>query len=277
MSLPSLIAGSMVPEMNQMSHLFADGEAYERLMGRWSRVAGEIFLDWLDTPENVRWLDVGCGNGAFTEALIARSAPVEVIGIDPSEGQLAFARTRRAARSAQFQMGDAQALPFGDDRFDVAVMALVVTYLSDPGKAVSEMARVVRPGGWVGTYVWDVPGGGRPVHPIYVAMESLGMPAPRPPGAAVSRRHTLQALWEDAGLELIETRVIRIPIVYSDFDDFWDSNSVPVAPSGKAIHDMSPAAREQVRARVREQLLVGSDGRIAYESFANAIKGRVSR
>jgi len=164
--------------MNQMSRLFADGGAYERLMGRWSRLAGEIFLDWLDTPANARWLDVGCGNGAFTEALIGRCAPIEVIGLDPSEGQLAFARTRPAARSAQFRIGDAQALPFDDDRFDVAVMALVVTYLSDPAKAVSEMARVVRPGGWVATYMWDIPAAGTPVHPIYVAMESLGMPAP---------------------------------------------------------------------------------------------------
>jgi len=263
--------------MNQMSHLFADGEAYERLMGRWSRVAGEVFLDWLDIPANARWLDVGCGNGAFTEALIARCAPVEVIGVDPSDGQLAFARTRPGARSARFRIGDAHLLPFGEDRFDVAVMALVVTYLSDPGKAVSEMVRVVRPGGWVATYVWDVPGAGTPVHPIYVAMESLGMPSPRPPGASVSRRDTMRALWEDAGLESIESRVISIPVVYSDFDDFWDSNSVPVGPQGKAIHEMSATTREQLRARAREQLPVGSDGRIIYESFANAVKGRVSR
>ena len=260
--------------MSQTSHLFADGEAYERLMGRWSRLAGEIFLDWFDIPANVRWLDVGCGNGAFTAALIARCAPAEVIGIDPSEGQLSFARTRPGAKSAQFRIGDAQALPFGDDRFDVAVMALVITFLSDPGK---EMARVVRPGGWVGTYMWDVPGGGTPVHPIYVAIESLGMPSPRPPGAEVSRRDALQALWKDAGLESIETQVIRIPVMYSDFDDFWDSNTVPVGPQGKAIQEMSPTVRAQLRARLREQLPVGPDGRIAYTSFANAVKGRVSR
>ena len=263
--------------MSQTRHLFADGEAYERLMGRWSRLAGEIFLDWFDIPANVRWLDVGCGNGAFTAALIARCAPAEVIGIDPSEGQVSFARTRPGAKPAQFQIGDAQAIPFGDDRFDVAVMALVITFLSDPAKAVSEMARVVRPGGWVGTYMWDGPGGGTPVHPIYVAMESLGMPSPRPPGAAVSRRDTLQALWKDAGLESIETQVIRIPVMYSDFDDFWDSNSVPVGPQGKAIQEMSQTVRAQLRARVREQLPIGPDGRIAYESFANAVKGRVSR
>ena len=246
-------------------------------MGRWSRLAGEIFLDWLDIPANVRWLDVGCGNGAFTAALIARCAPAEVIGIDPSAGQLSFARTRPGAKSAQFRIGDAQALPFGDDSFDVAVMALVITFLSDPGKAVSEMARVVRPGGWVGTYMWDVPGGGTPVHPIYVAMESLGMPSPRPPGAEVSRRDAMQALWKDAGLELIETQVIQIPVMYSDFDDFWDANTVPVGPQGKAIQEMSPTVRAQLRARLREQLPVGPDGRIAYESFANAVKGRVAR
>jgi SAM-dependent methyltransferase len=263
--------------MSQTSHLFPDGEAYERLMGRWSRLAGEIFLDWLDIPANVRWLDVGCGNGAFTAALIARCAPAEVIGIDPSEGQLSFARTRPGAKLAQFRIGDAQALPFGDDRFDVAVMALVITFLSDPGKAVLEMARVVRPGGWVGTYMWDVPGGGTPVHPIYVAMESLGMPSPRPPGAEVSRRDAMQALWKDAGLELIETQVIRIPVTYSDFDDFWDANSGPVGPQGKAIQEMSQTVRAQLRTRLREQLPAGPDGRIAYESFANAVKGRVPR
>src|SRR5215467_10115730 len=257
--------------MSQTSQFFTDGEAYERLMGRWSRLAGEIFLDWLRTPANLRWLDVGCGNGAFTEALIGRCAPSEVVAVDPSEGQLAFARTRPGAKPAQFQLGDAQALPFGDDRFDVAAMALVITFLSDPGKAISEMTRVVRPGGWVGTYMWDVPGGGTPVHPIYVAMESLGMPSPRPPDAAVSRRDTLQALWKDAGLESIETQVIRIPVMYSDFDDFWDSNSVPVGPQGKAIQEMSPTVRAQLRVRLREQLPVGPDGRIAYESFAKPL------
>ena len=83
--------------------------------------------------------------------------------------------------------------------FDVAVMALVVTYLSDPNKAVSEMVRVVRPGGWVATYVWDVPGAGTPVHPIYVAMESLGMPAPRPPGPPRAPPRRGAARWRRSG------------------------------------------------------------------------------
>jgi SAM-dependent methyltransferase len=262
--------------MSEAGNLFDDGQAYERLMGRWSRLAGETFLDWLDAPPRLRWLDVGCGGGAFTEVLIARCAPAEVIAIDPSEGQLAYARARPGVKLAQFRVGDAQALPFADGSFDAAVMALVITFLSDPGKAVAEMARVVRPGGWVATYMWDVPGGGNPVHPIYAGMESLGTWR-RPPGAAVSRLGTMQALWADAGLETIDTRVILVPIMYSDFDDFWKSNSVPVGPQGKAIHEMSPSAREQLRARVREQVPIASDGRITYEAFANAVKGRVPK
>jgi phage-related baseplate assembly protein len=113
------------------------------------------------------------------------------------------------------------------------------------------------------------------VHPIYVAMESLGMPSPRPPGAEASRRDAMQALWEEAGLTSIETRVIRITVVHADFDDFWNANSVPVGPQGKAIASMAPAAREALRARVRQQIAGAPGGRIAYESFANAVKGRV--
>ncbi|MGL4281145.1 MAG: class I SAM-dependent methyltransferase, partial [Albidovulum sp.] len=96
--------------------MFQDGAAYERLMGRWSQRIGLRFLDWLDA---------GCGNGAFTEVIATRSAPARLTGIDPSAGQIAFARRRPGARGASFEVGDAQALPFADATFDMAVMALV--------------------------------------------------------------------------------------------------------------------------------------------------------
>src|SRR5690242_7837786 len=110
--------------MNQAPNLFGDGKAYEQLMGRWSRLAGEKFLDWLDAPKNLNWLDAGCGNGAFTEVLMARCAPASVVGIDPSEGQLAYARGRSGTKGADFRVADAQALPFPDNSFDAATMAL---------------------------------------------------------------------------------------------------------------------------------------------------------
>src|SRR6476469_876769 len=122
--------------------MFSDGEAYERLMGRWSQPVGEAFLEWLD---------VGCGNDAFTEILVKRCAPASVAAIDPSEGQLAYARKRPTTTMVQFRHGDSQALPYADCSFDAVVMALVITFIPDAAKAIAEMARVVRPGGWVGT------------------------------------------------------------------------------------------------------------------------------
>jgi len=255
--------------------LFSDGEIYERLMGCWSRLVGKTFLAWLDTPKNLQWLDVGCGNGAFTEELIAHCAPTKVVAMDPSDDQLAYARTLPGAKIADFRVGDAQDLPFADASFDVAIMALVISFLRDPAKAVSEMTRVVRPGGWVATYMWDIPGGGTPVDPIYVEMESMGMTSVRPSNPTVSRRETMRELWRKAGLDSVETRVIRIPVLYSDFTDFWDSNAAPIGPQGKLIDGMSARAREEFRARLRRRLPVTLDGRIIYESFANAVKGRV--
>src|SRR5437868_15259868 len=105
---------------------FEDGAAYERMMGVWSRLAGDVFLEWLAPPSGLRWIDIGCGSGAFSERLVEHCAPAEVQGIDPSEAQLAFARTRPAARLAQFRQGDAMALPFPANSFDAAVMALVI-------------------------------------------------------------------------------------------------------------------------------------------------------
>ena len=261
--------------MSVSEKLFTDGEAYERLMGRWSRLVARTFLDWVDAPKNIDWLDVGCGNGAFTEELIARCAPAAVTAVDPSDDQLAYARTRTGASMADFRVGDAEKLPFADNSFDAAGMALVISFLPDPGKAVAEMARVVRPGGSVATYMWDTLAGGAPVHPIYLAMESMGFTSARPPNPRASDRDAMQGFWEEAGLEAIETRVIRISTAYSDFDDFWDSNVVPIGPQGKIIAGMPPGGRAELRQRLRDHLSAGPDGRIIYEALANSIKGRV--
>jgi SAM-dependent methyltransferase len=200
-----------------------------------------------------------------------------VTAIDPSNEQLAFARTRLGAKMAKFEVGDAHKPPFGDGAFDVAIMALVLAFLPDPAKAVAEMARVVRPGGWVATYMWGIMNGGSPTTPIYTAIESLGSTLPVRPNPAASRLEAMLGFWEMAGLEAIEARAIRIPVRYADFDDFWDSNTVPVGPQGKVIAGMSPGMREQLRGRLREQLSTASDGQILYESFANAVRGRVRR
>ena len=94
--------------MIEAGQMFSDGKTYERMMGRWSKLVGRIFLGWLGAPKRFHWVEIGCGNGAFTEELIACTAPRAVDSIDPSEGQLAFAPARTAPELAQFHLGDAQ-------------------------------------------------------------------------------------------------------------------------------------------------------------------------
>jgi SAM-dependent methyltransferase len=256
---------------------FTDGEAYERRMGRWSRMVGGPFLTWLDVPKGLRWLDAGCGNGAFTEEIIAHCAPAAVTGIDPAEAQISYARARPGTKQADYQLGDAQDLPSDDGSFDVAVMALAISFIPDPAKAVAEMARVVRSGGSVATYMWDLPGGGLPFNPLYGALKSMGLAPPLPPSADASRRETLRDLWVNAGLQSVETEVFRIPVTFANFGDFWESNALPVGPLGKFIQSLAPAAKDELRQRLHDRLPVSPDGRIAYESFANAVKGRISK
>jgi SAM-dependent methyltransferase len=207
--------------------------------------------------------------------IIARCAPAEVAAIDPSEGQLAYARSRPGTKIAAFRAGDAQNLPFGDDSFDVGIMALVVAFLPEPDKAAAELTRVVRGGGWVATYMWDFLGGGSPVNPLNQAIKSLGGNPAFPPNPRVARREAMRELWQGAGLKSVETEVIRIPVVFSDFDDFWNSNTVPIGPQGKFIDRMSADEKERLRRRLHDHLPAGADGRIVYESFANAVRGRV--
>jgi SAM-dependent methyltransferase len=271
-----MFANEVGSVMNDDSKFFTDGVAYERMMGRWSQIGGALFLDWLAAPRGLRWLDVGCGNGAFSEVLMARCPPSELHGIDPSEAQLAYAKTRDSIKSAQFHTGDAQALPFDDASFDVATMALVISFIPDPAKAVSEMARVVRPGGWVASYMWDVPGGGLPYAPIPAAVRAMGLPNPfRPPSAGVYSFPEMHALWQQAGLENIETRRIDVPVTYADFNDFWESSTLLASPVNKLVESMSPADRERLRKHLHDTLPTDVDGRISFGAFANAVKGRV--
>jgi SAM-dependent methyltransferase len=252
---------------------FVDGAAYERYMGKWSQLVGEAFLEWLAPESGLRWLDVGCGNGAFTEMLVERCAPASVQGIDPSEGQLAFARTRPASRVAQFRLGDAMAQPFPDDAFDVAVMPLVIFFVPDPARGVSEMVRVVCPGGSVTAYAWDM-SGGFPYEALQAEMRALGVAVPVPPNRDASRIDAMRDLWTGAGLDAVETRLITVQRTFADFDDYW--TTVLGGPSvGPGLAAMTPQNTVLLKARMRTHLPADAGGRITCRARANAVKGRV--
>jgi SAM-dependent methyltransferase len=252
---------------------FQDGAAYERAMGTWSRLAGVPFLDWLAPPPGLRWIDIGCGNGAFTELIVERCAPAAVRGIDPSTEQLVFARSRPGARVAEFSEGDAQALPFPDRSFDVAVMALVIFFVPNPVRAVAEMVRVTRPGGTIATYAWDMLGGGFPLEPFRREMRALGVAVPDPPSAEASGFETMRDLWKNAGLESVEARAIRVERTFASFDELWSANMG--SNVGAAVAKMKPPDVERLRDGLRTRLPTDETGRITYGALANAVKGRM--
>src|SRR6516165_9628657 len=163
-------------------------------------------------------------------------------------------------------------LAVSEDSFDAATMALVIVFVPDPLKAARELARVVRPGGVAATYMWEFPDG-FPLAPLASAMKDLGLTPPERPNVEASASGAVRAIWKKAGLTAIEATVIRIRVSFSSFDDFWDSNTLPVGPSGKALSELAPSAREQLKTKVRERLPIAADGSIVYEVFANAVKG----
>jgi SAM-dependent methyltransferase len=254
---------------------FDNGAAYEGYMGVWSRLVGEEFLRWLAPPAGGRWVDVGCGNGAFTELLLDRGAASHVEGVDPSEDQLAFARERLANRPARFQVGDATALPFADAAFDAAVMALVIFFVPDPAKGVAEMARVVKAGGSVSAYAWDMLGGGFPYAAVREEMSALGAPMLAVPSAEASHIDALHALWTGAGLADVETREITVQRSFDDFATFWRvaQTGPRVAPR---IAAMAKGDVERLEERLRSRLLPDAAGRITFAASANAVRGRAA-
>lgn len=253
---------------------FDNGATYERYMGKWSQLVGDVFLDWLAPKPGLRWLDVGCGNGAFTEMLVERCAPASVQGLDPSAEQLDFARARLASQVAQYQQGDAMALPFPDDTFDAAVMPLVIFFVPDPAKGVAEMVRAVCPSGTVAAYAWDMPGGGFPYEALLSELRELGLAVPMPPNPDASKIAALQDLWTGAGLELVETRTITVQRTFANFDDYWTTilGGPSVSPTLKAL---TAEENDLLKERLRTRLPVAASGHITYNAWANAVKGCV--
>src|SRR5262245_37367131 len=132
--------------MIERQEVWADGAAYEPYVGRWSRLVARKFLAWLDIPARARWLDVGCGTGALSQAILASADPIAVRGVDQSPGFVAYARAHVIDERARFEVADARALPGEAQAYDAVVSGLMLNFVPEPGRAVAQMARVARPG-----------------------------------------------------------------------------------------------------------------------------------
>jgi len=257
-----------------MRAVWASGDAYEPYVGRWSRAVAAEFLAGLGVGPGRRWLDVGCGTGALSGAILMDCEPAEVVGIDPSEGYVAWAAAHVNDPRAQFEVTDATHLP--DGPFDAVVSGLVLNFVPDPAAAVTAMCEAAA-SGVVGAYVWDYADRMELMRYFWDAAVALD------PAAAeldegvrfpICRPERLEALWREAGMTEISSRAIDVPTIFRDFDDFWSPFLGGQAPAPGYAMSLDEGRRAILRERIRSMLPIEQDGSIRLVARAWAVRGR---
>jgi len=254
------------------------GDAYERYMGRWSRVLAPLFIRWIDAPAGRRWLDVGCGTGALSTAVLELAAPSSVAGIDPSEGFLATARGRLPAQAVLYRAGAGE-IPLADDAVDVTASALVLNFVPDPLAALREMARVTAGGGRVAACVWDYAQKMDLIRHYWDAADQLGLCAPgQDQGERFPICHpdALAAAFAAAGLQQVQVAGIEISMHFADFDDYWRPFLGGQGPAPAHAMSLSEPARERLRDHLRATLPLRPDGTMVLAARAWAARGEVA-
>lgn len=260
--------------MAETKIVFDAADDYERFMGRWSRAIGEKFLAWLDPPADARWLDVGCGTGAFSELILRRCAPKSVTGIDPSPAQIDY--VRKHLPGSTFEVGDSMALPFGDGAFDVVASALVFHFIPDRAKAFAEMHRVLRPGGLVAGYTWKRTANTdfAPYVPMMAGVKHIGGEVLTSPLVPEGSDEGMRASLTAAGFTDIAVNEIEVSQSFQNFDEYWEIQTLPFSPPGRTVAKLDDAQRARLREHMRETLPRAQDGSITYAATAMAGRAR---
>ena len=258
------------------SPVWDDGAGYEAYVGRWSRLVAPGFLHWLHRPAGLRWLDVGSGSGVLTAAALTAAAPRRIIGVEPSAGFAAQARTAVPDRRATFVQGDADHLPLPDAAVDVVVSGLVLNFLAQPAHALQECVRVVVPGGVVGAYVWDYGEGMAMMRHFWEAAGTVDpAAATRDDGRRFSRwgPRLLRELWLDAGLTEVSVQALDIPTVFRDFTDYWQPFLGGQGSAPGYLASLTEQQQSAVRDVLAARLPIEPDGSIRLTARAWAVRG----
>ncbi len=252
-------------------------EAYDWRVGRWSRAVGGILVDWLDLPPGLRWLDVGCGAGALSHAILEAGSARRLVGIDPSDGAIATARGAITDPAAEFREGAAEALPFADGAFDVVASGLALNFMADQRRAMAEMARVVVPGGWIAAYVWDFAGDMQVMRRYWdaaIAIDPGARQADQGPRFPICRPEPLVALFTEAGLAETSVRPEDVAAEFPNFETYWHAISTGNGSTGRYAGSLSQANRRALRDRLRQTLPLRADGSFCLNARAWAVRGR---
>lgn len=260
---------------------YSNPAAYEQFMGRWSARLAPSFLRFVGVQDGQHVLDVGCGTGSLSRAVVDSRPQVKVAGIDPVPDYVSFARDAVPLSNARFEVGDVEALPFPARVFDAALALLVLQDLNDPGRAVREMARVTKTGGVVATCLWDFQHGMPMFSLLWQAAQAVAPKAvagqrranPGPPSINLN---DLSSLWESWGLEDIRTTTLELSMEFFSFDDYWQpflGGSTPTSAFAAALDaETGGALVSELRARLPN---VRPDGSFVLPARAWAIKGCV--
>jgi ubiquinone/menaquinone biosynthesis C-methylase UbiE len=255
------------------------GDSYDLYMGRWSRQIAPRFLDWLDAPKGLAWLEVGCGTGALSAAILERCVPTSLLAVDPSEGFLIKARANVADGRVEFQVADAQNLPVETASRDIVVSGLVLNFVPDRERALNEMKRVARPGGMIGFYVWDYPGGGmefmRAFWSAAVVLDPNAQEFTEDRRFPFCTPEGLTDLVKRAGLIVVEWTPIEAPTVFKDFDDYWRPFTLGAGPAPGYFVSLDPDAQDRLKRKLEDSLPRRDDGAIPMKARAWAVKVEV--
>lgn len=227
-------------------------EAYDRFMGRYSRLLAPQLADLAAIRAGQRALDVGCGPGALTEELVARLGLTSVAAVDPSAPFVAAARFRHPG--IEVLEASAEALPFDDAAFDAALAQLVVHFMADPVAGLEEMRRVTRSGGVVAACVWDLAGGHAPHSVFWRAARDLDPEVEDEGELAGARQGHLVRLFAEAGLRDISETVLAVSLEHPTFEEWWEPYNAGVGPPGAYLASVDARRREELRERCRALL-----------------------
>jgi len=259
--------------------IFAESDAYERFMGRWSRRLAPLLVKFAAVGDRDSVLDIGPGTGALAAALAEAAPSGRVTGVDRSAAYVRFAQSRASSDRVRFVVGDAQALEFPDAAFDKTLSLLVMNFIPDPARALREMVRVTRPDGVVAAGVWDYGDGMQMLRvfwdeavaldPAIAARDERNMPLCKP--------GELAALWQGQELVRVEEQPIAIEMEFDSFDDYWRPFLGGQGPAGAYVAALDEPRRAALEARLRSRVLGGgrSDGPFKLQARAWAVKGVV--
>lgn len=237
--------------------MFENAEAYERFMGRWSRLVAPRLVEFAGVPEQGRILDVGSGTGSLAFALAERRKRARILGIDPSKEYVAYAASRNPYPDrATFEIGDAQKLHFDNASFDAAVSLLVFNFIPDAAKALGEIRRVTKPGGVISAAVWDYGGAMRLLRVFWDAVTSTDPDAEKldEKHMPLCRSGELSALWKRAGLQHVGEQPIDITTRFASLADYWEPFLLGQGPAGAYCRGLPPGKLQALHAEVKRRL-----------------------